>query len=183
MSLSIDLHLPKVHSKEPAKTSPPKDFLIGTWHVTHSSLPLWKKKRNVKITYKPLPSSAETDTMKLDDLVEYQTLTSETIKSVHGIDTPSPGNPGSWDWRGKGLLVIASSHWECLGHGSLADGNQWVVTYFAKTLFTPPGIDIYSRNKDGLEVGFVDRLLAALGGFGIEEITRLVGDMFEIPRS
>jgi hypothetical protein len=160
---------------------PTNSFLTGTWHVTHTSLPLWKNKRNVKITYKPLPPSPNGIT-KVDDLVEYQKSNSSKIKSVHGIDTPTPGDPGAWDWRGRGWLVIASSHWECLGFGRVDDGNEWVVTYFAKTLFTPAGIDVYSRRREGLEGVVVDGILGALRGLGIEEIGGLVEGVFEVPR-
>lgn len=96
--------------------------------------------------------------------------------------------------------MIASSHWECLGWGDCkphttpgdtedgsdkaGDGyeNQWMVTYFAKTLFTPAGIDIYSRKKEGLPGAVVEEILGALRGFGIEEITELVGGVFQIPQ-
>jgi hypothetical protein len=117
----------------------------------------------------------------MDDLVQYQAIGSDKIKSVHGVDTPSPGNQGAWDWRGKGWLMIASSHWECLGFGHTDDNNQWFVTYFAKTLFTPAGIDIYSRDKEGLPQITIDRILQALKEFKVEEITKLANDIFQIP--
>lgn len=78
--------------------------------------------------------------------------------------------------------MIASSHWECLGFGRVDDGNEWVVTYFAKTLFTPAGIDVYSRGREGLEGVVVDGILGALRGLGIEEIGGLVEGVFEVPR-
>lgn len=79
--------------------------------------------------------------------------------------------------------MIASSHWECLGFGDADDGNQWVVTYFAKTLFTPAGIDIYSRRKDGLPPTTVDEILHALKGLGVQEITELADSIFQIPQN
>lgn len=124
--------------------TPSVDFLNGTWHVTHSTLPMWKSNRNVRITYTPLPDAPD----KLHDLVEYQSLTGEKLKSIHGIDSPNETFSGSYDWRGKGWLKIASSHWEVLGYG--AEEGGWAVTYFAKTLFTPAGVDVYSREKGGL---------------------------------
>ncbi|KAL2697481.1 hypothetical protein AAEP93_011385 [Penicillium crustosum] len=145
-------------------------------------LPLWKGKRNVNITYKLLPADS-TEVQKIDDLVQYQSIDSEKIKSVHGVDTPTSGNPGSWDWRGKGWLMIASSHWECLGFGHIDDGNQWIVTYFDKTLFTPAGIDVYSRNKEGLPQTTVDQILDALKGLGVDDITNLANNIFQIPQN
>ncbi|KAI9887228.1 MAG: hypothetical protein M1823_000976 [Watsoniomyces obsoletus] len=36
-------------------------YLYGTWHVTHSTLPMWRGKQNVRITYGPIrPSVPET---------------------------------------------------------------------------------------------------------------------------
>ncbi|KAL5343664.1 hypothetical protein BJX70DRAFT_393722 [Aspergillus crustosus] len=119
--------------------------------------------------------------IKIDDLVQYQAVNSEKVKSVHGVDTLSPGNQGAWDWRGKGWLMIASSHWECLGFGHTDDDNHWIVTYFAKTLFTPAGIDIYSRSKGGLPESSIQEILKTLEGFGVEEITTLANSIFQIP--
>ena len=45
----------------------------------------------------------------------------------------------------KGWLMIASSKWQVLGYG-----EGWAITYFAKTLFTPAGIDIYIRAEQGI---------------------------------
>lgn len=130
-------------------------------------------------------------TNKLDDLVQYQTLSSDKIKTVHGVDTASgEGNTGAWDWRGKGWLMIASSRWEVLGWGDLPSVHfhgeehiqQWAVTYFAKTLFTPAGIDVYSRRKEGLGDGVMQKIKDALGALEHEGVKGLVGDLFEIRR-
>ncbi|KAL2435238.1 hypothetical protein ABEF95_014775 [Exophiala dermatitidis] len=124
---------------------PPVSFMQGIWYVTHSTLPMWKTNRNVTITY----TSLENDIQVLDDLVEYQPLTSDKHKTVKGVDTPTADPAGgAYSWRGRGWLRIASSHWEVLGYGD-QDGG-WMVTYFNKTLFTPAGIDIYARRKGGL---------------------------------
>ena len=135
---------------------PSTDYFHGTWYVTHSTLPMWKNNRNVRITYKPLAGSPE----KLDDLVEYQNLKGEKLKCVCGVDTPEPGVPLSYHWRGKGMLMIASSHWQVLGYGPEEEG--WAVTYFAKTLFTPAGIDIYSRAKAGISDALVQNIREGL---------------------
>ncbi|PYI04689.1 hypothetical protein BO78DRAFT_167453 [Aspergillus sclerotiicarbonarius CBS 121057] len=183
MASHLLIGLPKVYASKGNKCVPPtNDFLLGTWHVTHSSLPLWKDKCNVNITYQMLPPDAS-GTTRIDDLVRYQAIGSEKVKTVHGVDTATPGNPGAWDWRGKGWLMIASSHWECLGFGKAEDGNQWLVTYFAKTLFTPAGVDIYSRTKEGLPQPMIDEILTALKGLGVEDITELASSIFPIPRT
>ncbi|KAL8895140.1 MAG: hypothetical protein Q9207_008290 [Kuettlingeria erythrocarpa] len=133
---------------------PPTSFLSGTWYVNYSTLPMWKDKRNVRITYTPLPPSNPTEDSsipRLDDLVEYQTLSSDKIKTIQGIDTPGGGDTRAWDWRGKGWLKIASSHWEFLDwDNKRGEEDEWAVIWFQKTLFTPEGIDILSRSKEGL---------------------------------
>ncbi|ETN39378.1 uncharacterized protein HMPREF1541_05601 [Cyphellophora europaea CBS 101466] len=111
--------------------TPPIEFLTGRWYVTHSTLPMWKSNRNVTITYTPLDSPADA----IDDLVEYQPLKSEKQKTVRGVDSPDPHVAAAYNWRGRGWLKIASSHWEVLGWGEEEGG--WAVTFFAKTLFTP----------------------------------------------
>ena len=153
---------------------PSVDFLRGTWHVTHSTLPMWKSKRNVRISYTPLPDAPG----KLDDLVEYQGLTSEKLKSVHGIDTPHQTFPGSYNWRGKGWLRVASSHWEVIGYGTEEGG--WAVTYFAKTLFTPAGIDVYSRGKRGLSKGLMQRIEAEMKNVEDDNFGKMLDGIFAV---
>ncbi|KAL8681571.1 MAG: hypothetical protein Q9186_002311 [Xanthomendoza sp. 1 TL-2023] len=157
---------------------------------------MWKSKRNLTITYTPLPPSSTSSSSlpQLNDLVRYQTLTSSNFKTIEGVDTASPGGKGGdWDWRGKGWLKVVTSHWEVLGWGDLppdqkedgegeAEGNQWAVTYFAKTLFTPWGIDIYSRRKEGVGEEVVKRIREELAGSGDEAIRKLAGEIFEVVR-
>lgn len=63
------------------------------------------------------------------------------------------------------------------------DGNQWVVTYFEKTHFTPAGIDLYSRKKEGLPQTTVLEILRTLRALDVDEITELVGAIFQIPQN
>ena len=154
---------------------------------------MWKKSRNVQIKYTPI---AGTSPLQVDDLVTYQGLSSTHVKKVHGVDkpfevpntAPASSSEGAGDaqvasmaytWRGKGLLMIASSKWEILGYGDeLATGNGWVVTYFAKTLFTPAGVDLYSR-KGNLTAETVESIKAGLAGLG-GDVAKLAGELFEV---
>ncbi|KAK4047302.1 hypothetical protein OIV83_005480 [Microbotryomycetes sp. JL201] len=167
--------------------------LLGKWRVVASTLPLWKDKKNVVIEYKRIEDQHWTT---IDDLVSYNKRTDTPGKApstVHGTDklesvdvTSTQGKliaGPRWKWRGRGWLMIASSRWQVLGHNlaaSTPDDPEWVVTYFASTLFTPAGLDIYTRTS--LPDETVERLtkeLQALGG----EVGRLAdGDqMFRIP--
>ena len=150
---------------------PPLDFVTGTWYVNYSTLPIWKDKRNVRITYTVLPPTNQmSDTTqayvpRLDDLVEYQAQGSDKIKTVLGIDTPSSADTRAWDWRGKGWFKIASSHWEIVewSDGNAEGGEEWAVIWFQKTIFSPEGIDIFSRKKEGLREETVRGIKKSLG--------------------
>ena len=91
-------------------------------------------------------------------------------KSIKGIDTPD--GDGAWNWRGKGWLKIASSHWEVLGWGERED-ERWVVTWFAPSLFTPAGIDIYSSRKEGLSEGLYGDIMKGLEGLEAKDMAEL----------
>ncbi|KAK0389969.1 hypothetical protein NLU13_3542 [Sarocladium strictum] len=151
---------------------PPLDWLTRTWTVTHSTLAMWRSARNVRITYKILPggggadgggggsSSSNNDKPdRIDDLVEYEpTSSTSKLKNVKGVDTRSPTL--GWDWRGKSWLFFVTSHWEVLGWGEVLseddDGEgtevleRWVVTWFAPTVFTKEGLDVYSDREGGV---------------------------------
>lgn len=216
--------------REPPPTIP---FLTSSpWNVTYSTLPMWKSKRNVRITYRLIsPSSSqqgETETC-LDDLVTYQNMDAKNgspVKQIHGIDravnpsiaadsTPtSPSSSWAWKWRGSGWLKIASSQWEILAYGTsrnsaepsselgaripqAATGGEeqdglrvagkdeddesqidWAVTYFAKTLFTPAGIDVYSRPKAAVSSELLERIKNGLKATGHVELARLSDELF-----
>lgn len=184
MTRPLTLRPPKILSlPQPTDFTPPSiDFLGGTWHVTHSSLPMWKNNRNVTITYKPVPPpSSDPSSYKLEDIVSYQPLSSASNKTVLGIDTVA-ASTGEWNWRGKGWLKIASTHWEVLGYGGEGE-EQWAVTYFAKTLFTPAGIDIYSRRREGSGEAFVEGVKEALLKIEGEAVKKLAGKLFEVVRN
>ena len=174
-------------AKAPAEYRGPSiPWLCETWHVTHSTLPMWKSKRNVCIHYTPLepssPSIKKENTDRLDDLVTYQSLNSEKITTLHGVNKASSDDSrGEWDWRGKGWLKIAGSHWEVLGWGEeLETANKWVVIMFAKTLFTPAGMDMFSKDRNGLQPGTIEDVKKALAEVDDEDVKKMSGNMFEV---
>ncbi|KAI9804070.1 MAG: hypothetical protein M1825_001471 [Sarcosagium campestre] len=200
MATEISLRPPAVAGKEQAPFhAPSTDWLKGEWFVTHSSLPLWKNKKNVIIKYTPLPpekGGITHGTDLLDDLVSYQKIGSEKVQTVHGLDRVSGDDAGAWDWRGLGMMRIASTHWEILGYGALVrpgeDGTlvyatqvpkpeDWVVTFFQKTIFTPAGIDLYFRSPTAVTPDVVDGVKAALAKMEHDVARKLAGDLFEIP--
>lgn len=77
--------------------------------------------------------------------------------------------------------MIASSHWEVLGWGDSGAANDaWVVTYFAKTLFTPAGVDVYSRRREGLQEETLQGIKTALAEIEDSEFQGLAKSLFEI---
>jgi len=148
---------------------------MGKWFVVASTLPLWKGKKNVTITYTPIDGQPKTTFNEYDlflyspilshqvnSIVEYHssksalpTASKSTVKGVDRLDE-APLSTGKksgakWNWRGKGWLKIASSRWQLLGyHVGVEDEPEWVVTYFGKTLFTPAGLDVYARSGTAL---------------------------------
>ncbi|EHK15526.1 uncharacterized protein TRIVIDRAFT_38889 [Trichoderma virens Gv29-8] len=173
---TIALKLPSKYSSATSDSAAPTiDWLSRSWTVTHSTLSMWRAARNVRITYKPLPPKAD-GRLRIDDLVEYEPSDKDTaLKSVAGIDTQSPGG---WDWRGKGWLFFVGSHWELLGWGeeALADGRteRWAVTWFAPTLFTKEGLDIYSDQREGLSEATYGKIDQALRGLDAKALVDMV---------
>ncbi|KAF2433632.1 hypothetical protein EJ08DRAFT_647311 [Tothia fuscella] len=192
--MAIQLRAPSKHTipnaKPPTTTlaPPTSEWLSGQWQVTHSTLPMWKNKSDVRITYTPLLSttSSSSGPPNLDDLVQYKKSPGPDAKdsSVHGVSRIAhvEGLTEGWayNWRGKGLLAIASSKWEVLGYGEeVGSWNKWAVTYFSKTPFTPAGIDVYSRGK-GVDEPTSEGIKAAFAGMEDEGLRKLAGEIFEI---
>jgi hypothetical protein len=169
---------------------PPYAWIKGTWYVSYSSLPLWKGKQNVRITYKALEgynASVPGRMPHLDDHVEYQKAGSVKTSNVHGVSKPVDitglGHGLAYAWRGKGMLAVASSSWEILAYGKdnyATEPNDYAVTYFGKTLFTPAGLDIYTRTTASLTELTLNAIKAALEEQ--EGLGPLAKSMFEIPR-
>ncbi|KAK2610169.1 hypothetical protein N8I77_003622 [Diaporthe amygdali] len=185
----IALRIPSKYASSSSSSSPPPlDWLHRTWTVTHSTLSMWRTARNVRITYTPLPATGDKDTSRarVDDLVQYEKTSGKGgVKTVSGVDTAStPGDTATWDWRGKGLLGFVTSHWEVLGWGErdVEGGKErWAVTWFAPTLFTKEGVDLYSDRKEGMSPALAGEILAALKGLDAGPLVKMVeADMKEV---
>ncbi|KAI2622864.1 hypothetical protein GGS21DRAFT_345346 [Xylaria nigripes] len=187
---SISLRVPsKYLSNAPGAlaeslVAPPNQWLWGTWAVTHSTLSIWRSAQNVRITYSPHQSSSSPpegdQPVSNDNIVEYEKKDGKgRVRSVLGIEKPDPVIPGAWNWRGKGWLIISSSHWEILGWGErpLANGEgveRWAVTWFAPTLFTEEGVDIYSDRREGLSKDTAEDIIGALKRLEAPKLVQLV---------
>ncbi|RSL50699.1 hypothetical protein CEP52_015893 [Fusarium oligoseptatum] len=175
----IKLEVPSKYAAS-ASAAPPSapalDWITTTWSVTHSTLAMWRDARNVRITYKLLPGTTD-GRPRLDDMVEYEPTSKDGVhKSVEGIDTQASST--GWDWRGKGWLFFVGSHWEILGWGeaTTADGvkEKWAVTWFAPTVFTKEGLDIYCDRKEGLSEETYAAIREALRGLEAKKVVEMV---------
>lgn len=191
----VTLRIPSKYASSSSSSSssstPPLEWLHRTWTVTHSTLSMWRTARNVRITYKPLSPSGSGDAARsrVDDLVQYEKSSGKGgVKTVSGVDTaaaPGAAATGSWDWRGKGLLGFVTSHWEVLGWGERDGGEggkeRWAVTWFAPTLFTKEGVDLYSDRQGGMSPALAEEIIAALKGLDAGPLVKMVeADMREV---
>lgn len=79
--------------------------------------------------------------------------------------------------------MIATSRWQMLGYNSGDDGQvPWALTYFEKTLFTPAGMDIYSRTPEGLSADLVGEIFAQVKSLG-GDAALIAEDFFEVERT
>lgn len=130
---------------------------------------------------------------------------------MKGIETPieegQPGHQWAYNWKGEGLLLKAAgtSRWEILGFGEeegkgapvdaaaqevSAEGELegqkktvWIVTYFSKTLFTPAGMDVYCRKKEGVSEATLQSIKDAIAEMDDPSIKKLAGEMFAVKRT
>ena len=152
----------------------------------HSLLTSLQNKKDVAITYTPLPGTGSPQgTVQFDDLVEYHSSSAKPGNKASMIaGTDHTIAVGRFKWRGNGLLFIASSKWQVLGcNTSDAEGNHpWAVTFFEKTLFTPAGLDIYARSAEGLPEPLLEEIfekIKAVGGV----VAALSETFFEVERT
>ena len=183
MTDQISLRPPSTANLPPKDVPLPSiDYYPGTWYITHSTLPLWKTKRNSFLTYKRLePSKGWHQEVfpRLDDTSTYQHLDSDKIRTIHGIDTASGEAPGIWNWRGTGWLKLVTSRWEVLGFGEDA-GVRWMLIFFTATFATPIGIDILSSEKKGVSEELVTAIQSALREIDDPVVQKLAEDLFRV---
>ena len=115
--------------------------LEGTWYIHFSDFPMWLKgnKQYPTFTY---TIKRRKGVVGLKDEVRY--LKKGRPKSINGFDTPVDANPGSFVWRGDGLLALLKSKWNIL---YLDPEGTWAIIHFEKTLFTPEGYDVMARSE------------------------------------
>lgn len=108
--------------------------LAGTWHVVASNFPMWLdgKKTSPTFTYGVLGGG------KLSDTVRY--VENGEVGFIEGTDTQAGTH---FTWRGTGLLVFFVSEWDV---AAIDPAGAWAVISFSRTLATPEGVDVITRD-------------------------------------
>ncbi len=111
----------------------------GTWYIHYSDFPMWLKgdKQYPTFTY---TVKRRKGVVGLKDEVRF--WKNNKAKSINGFDTPDASKPGSFVWRGDGLMALLKSKWNIL---YLDPTGTWAIIHFDKTLFTPEGYDVMAR--------------------------------------
>ncbi|CCG99638.1 hypothetical protein FAES_1628 [Fibrella aestuarina BUZ 2] len=116
--------------------------LVGTWFICGTNFPMWLRGDKTEPTFTYSLTTKRNGTTVLLDEVRY--VKNGRSHTITGFDYPDPRDSAAFIWRGKGLLSVLRSHWRV----ALQDPNgQWAVIWFSKTLFTPEGVDIISRQR------------------------------------
>lgn len=63
----------------------------------------------------------------------------------------------------------------------LGYSDEWAVTFFSKTLFTPAGIDIYTRSEQGMDEEIYREIINGLKAVG-GDVAKIAEGMFPIKR-
>ncbi|WVQ99434.1 hypothetical protein IAU59_006569 [Kwoniella sp. CBS 9459] len=194
-SETINIHPPGSDHPSLSEQGFDRSWFMGRWGVAWSTLPMWKDKKDVSITYTPVADQSKINTT-FDDLVEYSKLSAaddSKTSTVKGVDTLTPNSNGAtFDWKGSSYLFFVHSHWEVLGYGKdEINGLEWAVTFFSKTLFTPAGIDIYLRTAPSnprptatdpaVRKQLLDSIVAAVRVVEDEGVRSLAKGGFEVP--
>ncbi|KAL3486758.1 hypothetical protein BJX62DRAFT_241632 [Aspergillus germanicus] len=155
-------------------TSPTTGSLSGIWYVRLSSSPFWIDKYGVSITFslddddnveaaapaQPTTSEPDLETHAVyTSNLSYRTsiYPSGETRTVSGTDrrlgaAPSAENAETipMEWRGSGWMKLVKTRWEILGFGGGGPGTEteWLVAYAEKSMFNPPGISVYSRERE-----------------------------------
>lgn len=126
--------------------------LEGKWYVHYSNFPMWLKgdKKNPTFNYIDLGNG------KILDQVKF--YKKGKLKTITGFDKPLNKAKTSFLWRGQGLLFIARSRWSIFYQNP---EKQWIIIGFKKTLFTPQGYDVISREND-LDTGTKEEIIEKL---------------------
>lgn len=140
--------------------------IAGKWFVTQSNFPMWKKGRKTNPSFVYDPVLKKGDTVMIDKVHFMKNGREHTYL---GIDYSLNKSNTSFIWKGKGALCFVKSKWEIV---YISPSATWGIVHFEKTLFSPEGNDVISRNKHLTEKQLkdIEAKVKELGLVGLEVI-------------
>ena len=120
-----------------------KVLLNGQWQIAATSFPMWLKAGVTapSIEYKEKHQYYESS-------VQY--FKHGKLKTIKGTESPDKTQENHYTWKGVGWMRLLKSHWHVV-----EAGQDWIVIYFSKTLFTPKGMDLLVR--DGCDLSLDEK--------------------------
>ena len=127
-----------------AKTNEILPKLEGKWHIQQTTFPMWLNGNNLSPTLN-YTIEQKNGYDVLFDQVKYIDKNTKNLKIIEGYDYTNPNDCYSFIWQGKGILsMVGTSQWKLV---IFNEELQYGVIWFAKTLFTPEGVDIITTAK------------------------------------
>ncbi|TXN32823.1 hypothetical protein [Lacisediminihabitans profunda] len=111
-------------------------LLPGTWRIGATNFPFWLNGDRLSPTF--TYELAKTGPLSLRDTVEWTTPDGRERRLV-GVDR---WRGDDFRRRGKGVLALTSSRWSVTG---VSEDSTIVVIRYSKTLFSPAGVDVVTR--------------------------------------
>lgn len=136
--------------------------LDGQWFIHQSNFPMWLKGDKTSPTFN-YTLMKDKKGFFLIDKVSY--IKNEKEKHIKGVDRPTNENGSEFIWRGNGIMRLIKSKWTVL---YLDFEDNWGIIYFEKTVFTPKGYDVISKNQT-LSSEIVSEIELKLNELGMNE--------------
>ncbi|KAG8870842.1 histidinolphosphatase [Tulasnella sp. 332] len=200
-SMDILIHTPDSAESCLTPDTFPYHWLMEKWTVMASTLPLWKGRKNVTISYSQIGDQPINETFF--DQVQFswseKTAPGTAPSTLEGVDTvrrvdkreeseAKAQNGVRYRWGATGLMawICPRANWQLLGFFLAEDPKRsdedWVVMYFDKTLFTPAGLDIYVCNPKAFNMSKVRKIISACQKNSDAAVCTCSEGFFEVPR-
>jgi lipocalin len=123
------------------QTIPLKTY-VGKWYINMTTFPMWLKENKLYPTFN-YTVEVKDNVQVLHGDVQYFTKNGK-LKHIEGTDKPVNAFNTAFEWRGTGFLKLFKSKWEIIAYNA---EEQWSIMHFEKTLATPEGYDLFSKQK------------------------------------
>ena len=132
----------KSNSENAIKQTIALETYAGKWYINMTTFPMWLKGDKTSPTFN-YTIQTKNDKPTLHGDVQYLNKKGK-LKSIQGFDEPKNEYNTAFQWRGKGFLWLFKSNWEIIAYDST---ENWAIMHFQKTIATPEGYDLFSKQK------------------------------------